>query len=665
MDDAFNAYHKWLGIPLKDQPPTHYRLLAIEPLEDDVDVIKNAALQRKRHLRTYQFGPQRDDALRLISEIDAAETCLIDASLKAAYDSTLSGGHPAETFVRSASLTPPVIELGGEIECSSATLRTGAPSSNRDKNVVIELVKIVAGGVGGLALGALVLAFLREDWDYIQIAKVTRQYWQERPTVLVQPKTDSIEQPDTTDPLATPPADPVRPPVDPVKPVPKPSKSPETPVVPTAPAVPTVPVVPVQNASRVVIEHFNSSNGKPPVDLGSAKDRFAVLTMFEGFFLGNGENFEITADAGKLKLVANGVMGVNFSATTWQSPYRSEFEDQVEVKHWGKGEAPVKLIHQHDGFAILSGATGPFLGPEHDVRVAIDPKDGYWYLTGTTNLGTTAKATVFKFKRPGEFRAKVTEIEGSTDDKKPLAPTQDCLCFISGLSGNFHGAGEHAEITVGKAGQWHAFVKRVQPSANARFTVIHFKQESDIVAVASPPSVNPSAAEKPSVAGNDFIPPPKEKWPEPFDDELAQVRDQMPSELFRDDATSLLLTALRNPEPNQCYLLLLAARDKAVASGDAALASQCLDLLAERFRVSEFELRATVLLAVRSHCESVEQFQALAEAALDTFDRAKAAKEAEQLTPLAQLALDAARKSQSADLPRRATLALLEARQAD
>src|SRR3954471_21679173 len=113
MADAFNPYYKWLGIPVKDQPPTHYRLLAIEPLEDDVDVIKNAALQRKRHLRSYQFGPQREAALRIIGEIDTAENCLVDAERKAAYDASLSGGHPAEEAGEAASsLTPPVIELG-------------------------------------------------------------------------------------------------------------------------------------------------------------------------------------------------------------------------------------------------------------------------------------------------------------------------------------------------------------------------------------------------------------------------------------------------------------------------------------------------------------------------------------------------------------------------
>jgi hypothetical protein len=39
----FDPYHKWLGIPPKDQPADHYRLLAIERFEADPEVIETAA----------------------------------------------------------------------------------------------------------------------------------------------------------------------------------------------------------------------------------------------------------------------------------------------------------------------------------------------------------------------------------------------------------------------------------------------------------------------------------------------------------------------------------------------------------------------------------------------------------------------------------------------
>ena len=35
MSTEFDAYHKWLGISPREQPPSNYRLLAIDLFEDD------------------------------------------------------------------------------------------------------------------------------------------------------------------------------------------------------------------------------------------------------------------------------------------------------------------------------------------------------------------------------------------------------------------------------------------------------------------------------------------------------------------------------------------------------------------------------------------------------------------------------------------------------
>ena len=46
VSESFDPYLKWFGIPLRDQPIHHYRLLAIELFEADAEVIENAADQR-------------------------------------------------------------------------------------------------------------------------------------------------------------------------------------------------------------------------------------------------------------------------------------------------------------------------------------------------------------------------------------------------------------------------------------------------------------------------------------------------------------------------------------------------------------------------------------------------------------------------------------------
>jgi hypothetical protein len=89
MPEAFDPYRKWLGIPPREQPPHHYRLLGIAAFEDDADVIEHAAARQMAHLRTLQNSKHAAHSQRLLSEISAAKLCLLKADSKAAYDAAL------------------------------------------------------------------------------------------------------------------------------------------------------------------------------------------------------------------------------------------------------------------------------------------------------------------------------------------------------------------------------------------------------------------------------------------------------------------------------------------------------------------------------------------------------------------------------------------------
>ena len=82
MSDEFNPYHKWLGIPLNQQPANHYRLLGLEPGECDPDVIAHAAEQRMMHLKSIPSGPYGDLSRSLVDEISRACSCLLDSEQK-------------------------------------------------------------------------------------------------------------------------------------------------------------------------------------------------------------------------------------------------------------------------------------------------------------------------------------------------------------------------------------------------------------------------------------------------------------------------------------------------------------------------------------------------------------------------------------------------------
>ena len=86
MNEHFDPYHQWLGIPLSEQPANHYRLLGISAFEDSPGVIENAADQRMAHLRTFQAGKHSALSQKILNEMAAARVCLLNPAKKDEYD---------------------------------------------------------------------------------------------------------------------------------------------------------------------------------------------------------------------------------------------------------------------------------------------------------------------------------------------------------------------------------------------------------------------------------------------------------------------------------------------------------------------------------------------------------------------------------------------------
>ena len=84
MDDTFDPYYAWLGIPPEDQPPNHYRLLGLRLFEANSAVIQTAADRQMGHLRTFQTGKHTNLSQKLLNEVAAARVCLLNAKKKGA-----------------------------------------------------------------------------------------------------------------------------------------------------------------------------------------------------------------------------------------------------------------------------------------------------------------------------------------------------------------------------------------------------------------------------------------------------------------------------------------------------------------------------------------------------------------------------------------------------
>ncbi|MBL8828752.1 MAG: hypothetical protein JNM18_17365 [Planctomycetaceae bacterium] len=154
----FDPYHKWLGIPPRDQPPHHYRLLGIELYESDPEVIEGAAERHVTYLQSVATGPQLAESQRLLNEISAARRCLLTPAQKSAYDAKLreklaATETPSSTNVLPPPVTPPARQTaspGGE---ASFKIDTGSKSPNKSEATTpaIDASNPATRGTGGKA----------------------------------------------------------------------------------------------------------------------------------------------------------------------------------------------------------------------------------------------------------------------------------------------------------------------------------------------------------------------------------------------------------------------------------------------------------------------------------------------------------------------------------
>ncbi len=109
MEESFNPYFEWLGIPKGQRPPNHYTLLGLKPTEGDPEVIARAADVRLAKVRMVRPGGQLGDWGRLLDQLSAAKVCLLDPAGRAAYDAGLSqyGSVPPAPQPPAATTVPP------------------------------------------------------------------------------------------------------------------------------------------------------------------------------------------------------------------------------------------------------------------------------------------------------------------------------------------------------------------------------------------------------------------------------------------------------------------------------------------------------------------------------------------------------------------------------
>ena len=166
MTDNFDPYRKWLGIPPKDQPPHHYRLLNIELYEKDPDVISNAVDARISHVKQYASGEHAEAAKKILDEIAEAKVHLLNAEKKAAYDEKLRSKQPKrKPAIRTAVPLSDEADSAGQGLEAVPTFGTSSPTSRvsgrsrrgKKQPAAILVIGIAMVVVLSVAVGAFLL----------------------------------------------------------------------------------------------------------------------------------------------------------------------------------------------------------------------------------------------------------------------------------------------------------------------------------------------------------------------------------------------------------------------------------------------------------------------------------------------------------------------------
>lgn len=110
--EAFDPYHKWLGIPPKDQPANHYRLLGVSLFESDQDVIVNAADRQMAHIRSLAAGKHSDLSQKILNEISRAKLILLSKEKREQYDAAL---RQLDLGGEGGSIAPPAPPMGSSV----------------------------------------------------------------------------------------------------------------------------------------------------------------------------------------------------------------------------------------------------------------------------------------------------------------------------------------------------------------------------------------------------------------------------------------------------------------------------------------------------------------------------------------------------------------------
>lgn len=159
VEETFDPYRQWLGIPEGRPPADHYGLLGLPPFENDAETIARRADALLASFRRIRPGEHVLAWQRILDQLVVAKACLLDPVAKTRYDAMLRGQAEAHLTPSTQNsdipqpsphvLLPEFIPLSARRSpVSTRGTRHGVPLIFRMLGVMV----LAAAGVAGMML---------------------------------------------------------------------------------------------------------------------------------------------------------------------------------------------------------------------------------------------------------------------------------------------------------------------------------------------------------------------------------------------------------------------------------------------------------------------------------------------------------------------------------
>jgi hypothetical protein len=429
--DAFDPYHKWLGIPRGKRPVTHYQLLGISPTETDAEVIEDAAIRQSTHVRTYQLGQHAEVCQRILNEIAQARRVLLDPEKRNEYDSKLP---------TSIKFSPE--EIPPEPPNRSTTKKTKKQRQSSGRGMI----------VGMSAAGVALLA-----------TAVGAMFWFSRPDVSVKKSPAStgavVASAEKKPPLV-------------IREFKKaPEKAPDRPPNMVADRIVEKPPVTKKSdpdrmsptksfADSLIVHEFVWGNGMAGFNtLAHGRECIAVFAGGTGGFAGWTEHAAVGIDRdGDWVLdvrASHDLSCYAFSVTGLPTGF-FDFDKTTTVSWSVLGnnprQPPQELCLESEGICWIGGIGAYVQGK--GLRVYVE--NGKWHFGGVAGFGEIeGEAIVCRFgKGVDRKKLRLSEVEWHpADGPVKLLDLKDGFCALTEISGDLSSVAQQVKLTV-KDGSW-------------------------------------------------------------------------------------------------------------------------------------------------------------------------------------------------------------------